>query len=703
MAILLVVSEFATASSAFVGMTGNTNTFAAAASFPAYPSTVTGDLPSFYHRLDEPVSSGVTPTTPDASVNNRTGNHSGATNGPELWYRFDEGSGTSTADDSGAGNTGTFVSGAAWAGSSGGHPGDAFSGNGSSNAVQASTAAVATNSAYSVCAWTRINSADDNATVVSQTSTNVAAFYLKFGVYGSGDYRWMFMLPKSDVANAVSTIAWTPANSASLNAWTHLCGVYDPAGSKLWIYLNGSATSIASSTVVTTAASGRTQVGRGEWNGGLVDYFPGRVDDVRLYQRALTNAEVNTIYNEGVDTEYSFDEASGNANDISGNGNTGTVVNSPTRIGGNYGNAINLNGTNQYVQSASSAVATNTSFSASAWVNLPAAAGTTNDRTVLSEDGSTVSRFYLKYENAPTDRWQLLMYDADSTATPRTVNSLNPPTTGTWSLLTMVYDDANDLMKLYVDGVLQGSTARTVDWNTTGGAYVGRDHGGNYFYGAVDDPQFYPYALTDMQVAALYGGVEPTTIPATAAQTGALQGAQQGQSTHTSMAFNGTGNGYNPFAYTDPDTFTIECWVKLADANGGQVIGFSKNTAAPAVANSFDRLVYIDSNQDLAFNVGATTMTYAATASTWTSWHHVAASLGTGGMKLYLDGNLVAGNSGITNGTNFTGYWRWAGGELTGLPNRPAHDYITGLIDEVAAYPNQLTDQAISWRYHSNH
>src|SRR5262249_41827529 len=94
----------------------------------------------------------------------------------------------------------------------------------------------------------------------------------------------------------------------------------------------------------------------------------GSVDEVRLYNRALSASEIQTVMNTaggntssttagvggtpppGLVAAYSFNEGGGTtASDASGNGNTGTVVNSPTWVTGEYGSALLLNGTNQYV------------------------------------------------------------------------------------------------------------------------------------------------------------------------------------------------------------------------------------------------------------------------------------------------------------------------------------------------------------------
>src|SRR5208282_1844278 len=66
-----------------------------------------------------------------------------------------------------------------------------------------------------------------------------------------------------------------------------------------------------------------------------------------------------------------FNEASGTtAADSTGNGRHGTLVNGPTHVTGKGGNAVELNGTNQYVSLPTGVVSTLSDFTISTWVNL---------------------------------------------------------------------------------------------------------------------------------------------------------------------------------------------------------------------------------------------------------------------------------------------------------------------------------------------
>ena len=73
-------------------------------------------------------------------------------------------------------------------------------------------------------------------------------------------------------------------------------------------------------------------------------------------------------------------------------------------------------------------------------------------------------------------------------------------------------------------------------------------------------------------------------------------------------------------------------------------------------------------------------------------WHHVVATLCPAGMKLYVDGALVATNATPTTAQNgHWGYWRIGGDNLTGWPAKPTSDFLKGSLDEVAIYHRELT------------
>lgn len=121
------------------------------------------------------------------------------------------------------------------------------------------------------------------------------------------------------------------------------------------IYVNGAISSTITANVwqhvvvtsTTAYAASAFAVGKVGAN-----YLNGAIDDVRIYNRALSPREVRDLYNwaPGPAVYLPMDEGSGtSANDSSGNSRTGTLNDGPTWSAGKYGKGIKLDGSNDDV------------------------------------------------------------------------------------------------------------------------------------------------------------------------------------------------------------------------------------------------------------------------------------------------------------------------------------------------------------------
>ena len=81
----------------------------------------------------------------------------------------------------------------------------------------------------------------------------------------------------------------------SANIWNHLVGTYD--GTTLRIYVDGV---LAGSTVAVGTIDATTLDSLiGVHNSLATNFFNGLLDDVRIYNRALSNDEIKQLYNMG--------------------------------------------------------------------------------------------------------------------------------------------------------------------------------------------------------------------------------------------------------------------------------------------------------------------------------------------------------------------------------------------------------------------
>ena len=140
-----------------------------------------------------------------------------------------------------------------------------------------------------------------------------------------------------------------------------------------------------------------------------------------------------------------------------------------------------------------------------------------------------------------------------------------------------------------------------------------------------------------------------------------------------------------------PQTFTAEAWFKTTSTSGGKIVGFGDaNTGS---SSNYDRHIYMQNDGRLTFGVypGTVRVITSATAYNDGAWHHVAASLSSAGMRLYVDGQLVAQRADTTSAQVYSGAWRVGGDNLSSWTNRPNSDFLAGTVDEVAIYPTALS------------
>ena len=124
-----------------------------------------------------------------------------------------------------------------------------------------------------------------------------------------------------------------------LNTWSYVTATYD--GTTLRLYVNGTLvdTHAVSGQVMATADPLRIG-GNMVWG----EYFAGRIDEVRIYNRPLPAAEITRDMNaaivNGLVAAYGFEEASGStATDTSGKGNNGTLLGAARTASGRFGSA----------------------------------------------------------------------------------------------------------------------------------------------------------------------------------------------------------------------------------------------------------------------------------------------------------------------------------------------------------------------------
>ena len=227
-----------------------------------------------------------------------------ASSGLVAHWKFDEGAGTTAADSSGNGHTGTLTNGPIW---TTGQLGGALQFDGTNDFVACGTNVpamkFAASASFTESAWVFPTKTGAWQGVFTY-SRNAAPWH---GIWISASNQWGF-------GGGSGTNLNGPA--VNFNAWTHVVAVQTgSSGRKL--YVNG--VEVASDTLPQAAnGTGACLIGGA---GAGSELFGGRIDDVRLYNRALSASEVQALFASTAPAgtlqfsaaTYSVGESAGNA------------------------------------------------------------------------------------------------------------------------------------------------------------------------------------------------------------------------------------------------------------------------------------------------------------------------------------------------------------------------------------------------------
>ncbi|MEM6799272.1 MAG: LamG domain-containing protein, partial [Planctomycetota bacterium] len=409
-------------------------------------------------------------------------------------WKFDETSGTVAEDSSGSGNDGAYT-GSPTLGANGVR-GYAANLDGAADYVEVTGSdELNLQQSMTVACWAKSDTATWNSSgfFVSKRSQfilhpNAGGTSIQFYVNDGG---WQ-------------TALVTPS---AIDRWRHYAGVYDHVSGDLKIYIDGQLQATTNLGAGTTLSSdtGDLLIGKDE---SYSRYFDGSLDDVRLYNRALSDSEISELY--GLVGHYKLDETSGTvAADSSGLGNDATYTNGPT-LGGTAvrgnGAAFNSSDTNDRVDLPHMVLDGKTTYSLAWWVKSES----TGVQTILSG------------ANASTSNAALLVFSDDDTLETQVNGSANffsvdSIATGRWNHFVYQHDRITGVEKVHMNGQLVGSTSRTSTTTPfdidSGGLMLVQEQdsvGGSFdtsqaLYGSLDDVRIYDRMLDDAEVAEIYG------------------------------------------------------------------------------------------------------------------------------------------------------------------------------------------------------
>jgi len=200
-------------------------------------------------------------------------------------WNFNETSGTTASDSSGNGNTATLVNGVTrTTGNYGG--GLTFDGVNDYLAIPNSPSLDIGGSALALALWMKPQAlaGGDSVVLGKFWNTTMTSPYYRYGLELTGG-----TVPTFLIGTTSGPLSASMGSALALDQWSHLAVVFD--GSQVRFYVNGLLVTTVSLQATITARSNPFQIGA---DNNTQQFFKGSLDEVRIYTRALTAAEVQS-------------------------------------------------------------------------------------------------------------------------------------------------------------------------------------------------------------------------------------------------------------------------------------------------------------------------------------------------------------------------------------------------------------------------
>jgi len=212
------------------------------------------------------------------------------------YFPFDEGTGTSGWDSSLSNTQATFVGSPTW---QTGKIGGAVGGFSASDYLDTNSSTPFNTSTLTVCAWANVTTTSSNPFYVSRSIGSPSTDGMWALGFDAGTTARAYVYVGGTQYTAVSTLG-----AVGTGTWTHNCFSY--GGTDLKLYVNGQLADTVPANQTLSSHSYPLKIGARATGSNP---FLGLVDEVKLYSRVLTAAEVKAEYdaqNAGVPTGLSL-------------------------------------------------------------------------------------------------------------------------------------------------------------------------------------------------------------------------------------------------------------------------------------------------------------------------------------------------------------------------------------------------------------
>jgi hypothetical protein len=454
------------------------------------------------------------------------------------YWNMDEGSGTTAYDASGNGNNGTIY-GAKW---TTGKFGSALSFDGVDDYVEVpGSVSLDITGPITVEAW------------VYPRASGVSMVFA-----GGGNQYVLWVQNNNEVrlADTRGNYVDTDSNVLTLNAWNHVVGVFSGvAGDAVTldnakIYINGISKGTHTGGIWDPQTLSVVNIGREVAD---VFHFNGLIDEVRIYNRALSEEEIRYHYNRGGPVAYwKFDEGSGTtAYDSTENNNDGTIT-GPTWTTGKFGTALSFDGVDDYVEVPDSpSLDITDEITLMAWVKREV-----SDTTVIFKSGGSLSAGTGSGYKVDITADGMVAFNLRHGSSEDWLVGNTPIPAGEFAHIAVTFDGS--MMRVYLNGHLDGEKAGEPAWVNDVNVLIG--HKGwrlNYFNGLIDDVRIYNYARTPDEIrldynagfAARFGPTSSCDEDPGACMDYGLVGYWNMDEGSGTTAYDASGNGNNGTIY----------------------------------------------------------------------------------------------------------------------------------------------------------
>ncbi len=518
--------------------------------------------------------------------------------------------------------------------------------------------------------------------------------------------------------------------------WYHVVGTYNATAQTVTIFINGVLQATTTTGTIPSSISatlGRFQVGAQDSTTTPTNFYNGLIDEVRLYNRALSVSEVSQLYNwaPGPVGYWKFDDHTGvTANDSSGNGFSGTLngtLGSQWKPG-KFGTSLNFNGSDNFLSVSNSAtLMPPNDLSISIWVKLSQLSSAKGEDQIIYVQRNVASP-YASFDLTSLAADDKLYFHWWNTS--NTKYEADGPTISinAWHHVEVVRSGTQ--FKMYVDGV--DSTTWT---DTTTGTMkqsdstlnIGANSGVNYrTNGQIDEVKIYNYARTGKQVVEDMNGGHPaggspvgstigwwkfdegygtTAHDASPSNVSGTLGSSVTWSTagkyNKALSFPANANGYvdatnSIYKFNSTNDFTISTWVNVSSVSLSSPMIVSQYSTA----NKFGYGLGIDQAQNkFYFSICKTNVAcnspYATATLTTGTWYQLVGVYQNQVATLYLNGVSQGSATWSQGAVSAADDKLYFGNDNSGLASR----YLNGLLDEIKIYNYALSPDEVLLDY----